>query len=194
MRLLLLGKLKGKAQQWLHSKPNFVAESFMQLVEELKVMFGTTYSKLILRKKFEKRKWKQTESFAEYYNDKIMLANPLNLEEEELIEYLIDGIMDEQLRIQAYLQCYNCKAQLLQAFSKVKQREVVGKFFNSTSTSKANIRCYNCNSMGHYASECRKPKIEKGACYDCGSKAHRINECPDRNKTVHHVEGDEYIA
>ncbi|XP_017467307.1 PREDICTED: uncharacterized protein LOC108359793, partial [Rhagoletis zephyria] len=150
--------------------------------EELKDAFGTKQSKLVLRRKFEMRKWQQTESFNEYYNDKVMLANPLKLEEEELVEYIIDGIMDEQLLVQGYLQCYTSKTQLLQAFSKVRQRKVVVKSSNTTVTKSADVRCYNCNSLGHYASECRKPIREKGACYGCGSKEHRVSECPDRKK------------
>ncbi|XP_036332219.1 obscurin [Rhagoletis pomonella] len=175
MRLLLFGKLKGKAQQWLYSKPNFLLESFVQLVTELKEVFGTKHSKLSLRRKFEMRKWQQKESFNEYYNDKVMLANLLKLEEEELVEYIIDGIADEQLRIQGYLQCYSNKVQLLQAYSKVKQKIAVVKSSAISVTKNADVRCYNCNLLGHYASECQKPAREKGACYACGSKAHRVN-------------------
>lgn len=38
------------------------------------------------------RSWRRTEKFSEYFNEKVIMANKLNLSEEETIAYLIDGI------------------------------------------------------------------------------------------------------
>ncbi|XP_041674906.1 protein lin-28 homolog A-like [Drosophila eugracilis] len=43
-------------------------------------------------------------------------------------------------------------------------------------------RCYNCNSVGHYAADCNKPKRKPGSCYACGSESHTINDCPMNKK------------
>ncbi|XP_032583072.1 zinc finger protein GIS2-like [Drosophila sechellia] len=39
------------------------------------------------------------------------------------------------------------------------------------------LRCYNCNSKGHWAKECRKPKRVKGSCYACGEMGHFAAKC-----------------
>jgi hypothetical protein len=50
------------------------------------------------------------------------------------------------------------------------------------STTKQEFRCYNCNDSNHRASECKKPKREKGSCFTCGAMDHKQTECP-ANKT-----------
>ncbi|XP_034118160.1 zinc finger CCHC domain-containing protein 13-like [Drosophila albomicans] len=47
-----------------------------------------------------------------------------------------------------------------------------------------NRRCHNCNSRGHLAKECRKPKREPGSCYACGEMGHFIAECKKKKKGV----------
>lgn len=188
-RTLLLSKLKGKALQWVHSKPNFAIDGVNMLLNEMQDVFQSKDSKLVLRKKFEERKWKAGEAFIEYFNEKVLLSAPIQLSEDEFVEYTIEGITDEQLRTQAYMQCYSTRAQLVQAFSKIKLR---GEKVAATASQKE-IRCYNCNSRGHFAAECKKPKREKGACYACGSTAHRAGECPDRKKIVQLVDEEEYV-
>lgn len=42
------------------------------------------------------------------------------------------------------------------------------------------IRCYNCNSLGHYQSTCPIDKRPKGACYTCLKSGHISRECPTR--------------
>ncbi|XP_067629759.1 uncharacterized protein [Eurosta solidaginis] len=147
-------------------------------------IFDIKENRIILRRKLEARKWKAGEKFAHYLNDKIISANPLELEEEEIVEYAIEGITDYRLRTQAYLQSYATKAQLIKAFSKVDIKAAA-----TTSTAPdglRELRCYNCNIRGHLAANCLKPKRELGACYVCGSKDHRAAAC-DKKKGVHLV-------
>ncbi|XP_034475587.1 zinc finger CCHC domain-containing protein 13-like [Drosophila innubila] len=44
-------------------------------------------------------------------------------------------------------------------------------------------KCFNCNSFGHMAAECRKPKRDDGACFACGKLGHRAKECSLYKKT-----------
>ncbi|XP_017476442.1 PREDICTED: uncharacterized protein LOC108366529 [Rhagoletis zephyria] len=85
-RTLLLSKLKGKALQWVHSKPNFAIDGVDMLLSEMQDVFQSKDSKLVLRKKFEARKWKAGEAFIEYFNEKVLLSAPIQLSEDEFIE------------------------------------------------------------------------------------------------------------
>jgi len=53
---------------------------------------------MALRKKFEAREWKPSESFADYFHDKIVLAKDVLVDEEEMVDYLIDGIPNDHLQ------------------------------------------------------------------------------------------------
>ncbi|XP_017471572.1 PREDICTED: uncharacterized protein LOC108362927 [Rhagoletis zephyria] len=184
LRILMLNKLKGKAQRWLHSISNFTTEELNSLISQMENVFGSKESRLLLRRRFETRQWKAGEKFSQYFNDKEMLASQLQLSEEELVEYVVEGIADDRLRTQAYLQCYTTKEQLVKAFTKI---EAGRKTTTTTTTSGAqmrDVRSYNCNSRGHIA-----PNCDVGACYACGSKDHRVAACTDE-KNIHMV--DEY--
>lgn len=67
-------------------------------------MFDHRPARITLRKNFEKRVWQTAELFSEYFHEKVTLANQVPIEEEEIVDYLIEGISDMQLRNQAKIQ------------------------------------------------------------------------------------------
>ncbi|RLU16824.1 hypothetical protein DMN91_010892 [Ooceraea biroi] len=67
-------------------------------------MYDHKESKLKLRRQFEQRTWKPEETFSAYYHEKVILANRVPIDEEEILEYLVEGISNMQLRNQAKLQ------------------------------------------------------------------------------------------
>lgn len=77
--------------------------SIAELLAEMKQMFDLRPGKLSLRKEFEARKWILNESFADYFNEKLILVNRIPVAEEELEDYIIDSITDEQLQGHARL-------------------------------------------------------------------------------------------
>lgn len=72
--------------------------NIVSLLQELEAIFDHRPTRLSLRKKFEDRTWKVSEAFAEYFHEKLVLANALSLEEEEIIDYVIDGVLDTQIQ------------------------------------------------------------------------------------------------
>ena len=86
------------------------------LVKELRDIFGDRVDRIAARREFERQTWKREETFAEYTHRKTILANRIQIGEEELIEYLIDGIPDHSLRNHAKLQKFKSRASLLEPF------------------------------------------------------------------------------
>lgn len=48
---------------------------------------------MILKKQFEEHIWKRDETFHQYVHEKIILANRVPISEDEIIDYIIDGIL-----------------------------------------------------------------------------------------------------
>ncbi|RLU23258.1 hypothetical protein DMN91_003461 [Ooceraea biroi] len=109
-RVLIGSRLKGKALDWLYSKVEFLELPVEQFLMEMKNMFRYRVSKLVLRKEFESRVWKRGEAFSEYLHDKVILANQVPVDERELLDYIVEGILDPALRDQARIQKLNSTA------------------------------------------------------------------------------------
>ncbi|XP_032571180.1 uncharacterized protein LOC116800425 [Drosophila sechellia] len=186
IKMLIISKIKGKACMWLHADPERVLLPTEQLAAEFISMFGERKSKLETRRKFEERKWTAGESFIAYVDDKVMLAHGIKMDDEELVALLIEGIPNQMLRNQARIQCFEDIQHLKRAFAEVKlpkMDETDKKVASVNNNGSTLLRCFNCNSKGHWAKECRKPKREKGSCYACGQMGHFAAKCL-KNKNV----------
>ncbi|XP_066585178.1 uncharacterized protein [Prorops nasuta] len=190
-RVLIGAKLKGRALKWLHSKTEFLEMPVQDLLDKMAEMFNCRMSKIERRREFEQRTWKASESFVEYYHEKVILANKISIEEPELIDCIIDGIPDVRLKDQARMHQFGDAARLLDAFRKItlkkefkprQERSTEGKPPATTPTSEnySTSRCYNCSEVGHLSAACPKPRRAKGACFECGSAEHRVKQCPKR--------------
>ncbi|XP_070854190.1 uncharacterized protein [Drosophila suzukii] len=186
VKMLMLSKIKGKAYEWLHADSDRVLLPLDDLMAELISMFGEKSSKLEIRRKFEGRKWKQSETFGSYVDDKIMLAQGLNIDADEMLSCIIEGIPNQGLRNQAHIQCFVDVGHIKRAFADVSLPKLYGVGRPTTSTDPKDskeTRCFNCNAKGHWAYECRKSKREKGSCYACGEMGHFVAKClKNKNK------------
>ena len=71
------------------------------LFTELGTMFDNRPNRLTLKKKFEERCWKVNETFCDYFHEEFILAKAVPVAEDELVDYIIDGIQDTNMRNQA---------------------------------------------------------------------------------------------
>lgn len=108
-------KLKSVALSWYNSNKMYL-RSLDDVLKEMATVFGQDDNLLVVRRRFEKRCWKSSESFGNYYYEKCLLASGLNLNDTELVEYLVDGIPNKQLQIQAKLQNFKTASEIVKAF------------------------------------------------------------------------------
>ncbi|XP_073817382.1 uncharacterized protein [Musca autumnalis] len=181
LRALFATKLVGKPLQWLHTRRNIVTENLDEMFGQFCLVFGSNESKLEMRKKFERRVWRAEENFADYCSEKVKLAERLKLEDDELLEYIIEGIPNMQLRRQTVMQQYKNVNELCKSLAAIKlpKTTVVNR---AAPTTKLDVRCYNCNSVGHYAADCGKPRRQPGTCYACGGSDHTVSACEQNKK------------
>lgn len=121
-RILIGARLRGKAAEWFRSRPDHLEMTTNDLLMEMKAMFDHRPNKLVRKKEFEGRIWRRGETFGAYMHDKIILANRVPVEEDDLIDYIVDGISDLNLQDQARIQGFTTTTSLLRAFEKVTLR------------------------------------------------------------------------
>jgi len=186
VRALISNRLKGNAAKWQQSCLESMTMPVNELLYEMENIFDNRESQLAMKRKFEKKIWQSDESFQEYFYEKLILSNKINISQEELLEHLIDGIPDYALRNQAKMQRFSNTAELLDAFKKIQLKQIFVKNNNKvtlqadTNKSAIVIKCYNCNSKGHTANECRKSKWEPESCFVCAEMGRTSINCPKR--------------
>ncbi|CAK9834478.1 hypothetical protein ANTRET_LOCUS10998 [Anthophora retusa] len=197
-RILIGSKLKGKALSWFQSKTEHLEITTDELLERMETMFGHRESRLEARRKFENRRWVNTENFCEYFHEKLILANRANIADEEIVDSLIDEIPDIGLQNQARMCDFKTAPALLEAFSKIRQLSAtkgqatpaaptirprtIGLPVTKRPEQVSSIRCYNCNRMGHLSRDCHQQKREKGSCFGCGETGHLLPTCPKKGR------------
>ncbi|XP_043655451.1 uncharacterized protein LOC122621599 [Drosophila teissieri] len=116
-----------------------------------------------------------------YFEEKRIMSQTVNMDMEELLEHLIEGIPSASLRGQARIQRFANPEQMLLAFANVLLPQQAGDYAPKKSMSEAaevnSLRCRNCNSKGHFAKDYRKPARAPGSCFACGEMGHFVGEC-----------------
>lgn len=209
-KILIGMRLKGKAAEWLHSKPQHSELSVDDLLSEMREMYDHRPSKILLRKQFEERVWKMEETFHQYVHEKVIPANRVPVSEDEILDYIIDGIPVASLRDQARIGRFTSKASLLQAFEKVTLRDRVfvgdvkkqkqgdgaqrqrgekaekntskSEIEKNVSKSENEKRCFNCGLRNYVSVDC-PTKTEQPKCFQSGERGHIASKCEKKRKS-----------
>lgn len=105
--------------KWYHSKPDCVM-TLEQLLQGLEDMFRQYLNVLSLRLDFEKRAWKSEEAVTDYLHAKVALANRASIAMNEIADYIIEGIPDQNIRFIAKVRAFQTTEELVRAFCKLK--------------------------------------------------------------------------
>lgn len=198
-KLMIGARLRGRAQEWFHSSPEYANLPVDELLAEMRKMFHHESSKIWMRQQFERRTWRKDETFNEYMHQKVILGNRSKIMETEMIEYIIEGIPDLALRDQARVQRLRSREALLEAFERISLRgrgqpgrhreaeqgraRVSGARDNRGAVGTGEVRrCHNCGKQGHMAVDC--PSKSRGVkCFGCEEFGYIAAECP-RNTRI----------
>lgn len=86
-KILISLRLKSKALNWFHSKPEHLELNTAELFHEMSLIFGNRPSRLMLRKDFERRKWRSGD-ILRIFSRKSGSRDKASIDEEELIDCL----------------------------------------------------------------------------------------------------------
>lgn len=218
-KVLIVAKLKGKALNWFHSKPEHIQLSTTDLLTQMREMFDHRPSQLSLKKEFERRTWQISETFNNYCHEKVILGNKVPIPANEIVDYIVEGVPDTRLQDQARMQCFSSIAQLMKAFEKISlkgntrygrdnkngtttkeiakdpktmKEPLEGRTEPARSTRRGTIRCFNCRGMGHRAADCRKPKVVTDQ--QPASQNGNAKETPSLNLIHRSTDPDPYVV
>lgn len=168
---ILIGKrLKGRAGEWFHSKSEYLQMNLEDLLDQIKMMFFHRPSKVALRKKFEERLWKKSKSFSEYFHEKMILANRVPIDPEDMVDYLIDRIPDMSFRDQARIHEFDSAASLRKAFDKVMLRGKMDSSTTSKQRRKAKHQAQRGRKRDSDVQRCPKRKMSFLWCSNTSSR------------------------
>ncbi|XP_043498670.1 uncharacterized protein LOC122521973 [Polistes fuscatus] len=199
VRMLISMRLKEKALEWFYSKSDYVTIPIEELLADLRSTFCHRQNRIVLRKIFEERVWRKDESFREYVHNKVILGNKVPIHEDEIVDYIIEGIPDANLKNQAKINRLRTKADILEAFEGVTLQEknripgdtrFVRRPYNMKNwntggwkSTKQTRSCFICGSFDHMADSCPKKK-EGPTCYNCKERGHIASNCPKKYPVV----------
>lgn len=193
-KLLISNKLLGKAKVWFQSE-DCVVMTLDQILEGLRRMYDHRPMRIALRRKFEARGWKQVESFADYYHDKVMLGKDSLIDEGDMVDYLIDGIPQERLRDMAILKEFVHKEDMLRVFEKISlgsdtssasRREVQAG--GKASCRSGTQRSFTTNKWAadvqknERTNKTSEPVRKKVRCFNCSNFGHISAECKEAKR------------
>lgn len=200
-RILIGARLKGRAQEWFHSNSTYTEIAVDELLLELRNMFFHELGRVHMRKQFEQRVWQRDETFNEYLHQNVILGNRIKIEEDEMVEYIIEGIPNPVLRDQARVQRLRTRRELLEAFERMSLRgkeqpgargstgeqRVQGRAEREGSVAtKSVIRCHNCGAQGHRAANCPS-KVRGTRCFECKEFGHIAANCEKKKIKINEV-------
>ncbi|GJQ87991.1 hypothetical protein Trydic_g12917 [Trypoxylus dichotomus] len=103
--ITIINKLRRIARDWFHSKPKHALLTLEMLKSEMVKMYKSREDKTTMMKKLDARRCKNSEKFATYFHEKILLGNRIGLVESDLINYIIEldkRIFQTQLKIKEF--------------------------------------------------------------------------------------------
>ncbi|KAG7198949.1 hypothetical protein KM043_015912 [Ampulex compressa] len=168
-------KLKKKAFEWLQM-------TFDEFINGLGRMYRPRRNKIDARRKFEGWIWKKGETFREYAHDKIVMGIRVPIDDDDMLDYLIDGISGGSLRDQARIHCFATTEGLIDAFDKIVLRDQCTT--NPTNRQEKRGVASTKTTRGERGVNNERHEVKKttsgNVCFNCGASDHISITCPTK--------------
>lgn len=205
-----LPKLTGVAKTWYQGLTS-ILHTWTEWKRKLIESFPCREDYAELLTEMLAKKVKYGESLEQYYYAKINLLNRCKIHGKQAVDCLLYGVEDRAVKVGAQAAQFREPEKVLQYFRTVKVGQSrdfqestrrhsqhdrrFGTIPNRLDLSKSgrgtnfNIKCYNCNEVGHPSFKCEKPLVK---CTSCDRMGHLASNCrstktigePDKNKTL----------
>ncbi|XP_043659883.1 uncharacterized protein LOC122624417 [Drosophila teissieri] len=182
--------LEGSARSYIMlEKP----ATWNELSESLRKTFGFRMTNHQVAKQLQSRSIRVNESLLQYFIAMRHIAEQGTFEDVDIVKYIVDGLQDHTgcaapLYYCASLEELREKMMRYQMVQTVNRRRTPVTPLRQVTVAKpahaggdvGSIRCFNCRAMGHFSSQCKKPKRPEGACFRCFETGHHYRRCPKR--------------
>ncbi|XP_055918634.1 uncharacterized protein LOC129950737 [Eupeodes corollae] len=189
--------LKGTAKLFLRSTS---CRSWSELKSALMNEFSHHASASDVHNTLRNRRKRKEENIQQYVLTMLEIASSSDIEENDVISYIIRGIPDSSFNKQILFTANTIPElkTVLRRYERMKLECSSGStsaFHHTVQKSKTSVqpsnkfglKCFNCNEAGHVSSKCPKPPRERGSCFGCGERGHIVKNCP-KSSTVCLVE------
>lgn len=184
--MLVGSKLRDRAADWYFSLSDDLTLRVDDLLEKMSRMFDQPLGKRERRQIAEARIWKKGESFNDYCHDKVIAGYRVPVNDDETIDFIIDGIPLPALKNQARMHRFTAVHELCEAFRLIKledtrsltrrqehadtrgmkPRQTITRntspkkdgMYKPRASSSNEVRCYGCDLSGHYLKDCPQKK------------------------------------
>lgn len=142
-----------------------------------------------VHKKLSSRSIRVDEPVRLYVLEMTALGSQINIDEEELVAFIIDGLNDSS---PAVILLYGIK-KLVDLKRMLPEYRISTSYRPAPSTTyrpvpaaapgaTAVVRCYNCREHGHIQAACTRPRRPPGACFKCFETNHVYKDCQLRHR------------
>ncbi|KAL0819744.1 hypothetical protein ABMA28_007792 [Loxostege sticticalis] len=187
-----LPKLTGVAKSWYQGLPSLLY-SWSEWKKKLIESFPCREDYAELLTEMLSKKVRYGESLEHYYYSKINLLNRCKIYGRQAVDCILYGVEDRAVKVGAQAAQFTEPEQVLKYFRTVKVGHVRDRDQSSSrfrndrrhvsiarpgtsrdGVSNNNIKCFNCNEIGHRSLKCDKPAVK---CTYCDKLGHQLEHC-----------------